>query len=141
MKYFFAALLLSLCISPAIAEQGLTVKQAWIREAPPGAAMMAAYLTIDNTSARDQALLSVSSPRFAHITLHRSLNVDGVARMRSLERIALPAHSSVTLEPGGYHLMMSMPDKRLASGERVPLVLHLADHSEIRVTAQVRKKP
>ncbi len=139
MRFLLA--LLALTTGMVSADGGLAVQNAWIREAPPGASMMAAYLTIDNGSDQDNALVGVSSPTFPRIMMHRSETVDGIARMQHVERIALPAHGSVELAPGGYHLMMATPDPQPVAGERVALTLHFADGGEQQVMAPVKKKP
>jgi len=141
MKQLLFALLLTASTSLAAAGNGLAVEHAWVREAPPGASMMAAYLVIDNPTDQDAMLIGVESPAFSHVMLHRSVTVDGVARMVHQDRIPVPAHGSVTLEPGSYHLMMPAPDTRLVAGDKVGFVLHFADDSSIQVTAEVRKKP
>lgn len=141
MKRLLPALLLLFTARLAAAGDGLQVNDAWVREAPPGASMMAAYLEIDNPTDRNVALVGVDSPAFAHVMLHRTVEVDGVARMLHQDRIEVPAHGSVTLAPGGYHLMMPAPQTRLVVGDKVELVLHFDDDSRLQVTAEVRKKP
>jgi len=133
MTQLIFALLLCACMSLAAAGGGLLVKHAWVREAPTGASMMAAYLEIENPTGRDIALVSVDSPTFAHVMLHRSVTVDGVARMLHKDSITVPAHSAVALEPGSYHLMM-----HLVAGDKVQFVLHFADGSSLTVTAEVK---
>jgi len=123
------------------AEPDIQVADAWVREAPPTARMLAAYLTITNPSEQDRVLVEVQSPAFSHVMLHKSEVIDGVARMIHLDEIRIPAHASVQLEPGGLHLMMPAPETRLTEGDQVPLVLVFADGSRIEVQAEVRKKP
>jgi copper(I)-binding protein len=141
MKQLLTALLLTLLTSLTEAGSGLVVDSAWVREAPPGASMMAAYMVISNTSDMDARLVAVESPAFAHVMLHKAETVDGVARMVHQDNILIPAHGSVALEPGSYHLMMPAPEVRLKDGDRVEFLLHFADGSSVAVTAVVRKKP
>lgn len=141
MKPLLTALLLFLCTSPAFAGGGVVVEHAWVREAPPGASMMAAYLVISNAGDADATLVSVESSTFAHVMLHKSEIVDGVARMTHQDSLLIPAHGSVTLEPGSFHLMMPAPDTRLKEGDEVTFLLHFADDSSVTATAEVRKKP
>jgi hypothetical protein len=138
MTQLIFTLLLCASISLAAAGGGLLVKHAWVREAPTGASMMAAYLEIENPTGRDIALVSVDSPTFAHVMLHRSVTVDGVARMLHQDSITVPAHSAVALEPGSYHLMMPAPPTHLVAGDKVQFVLHFADGSSLTVTAEVK---
>jgi copper(I)-binding protein len=141
MKLLLTALLLALLTPSAGADDGLIVDRAWIREAPPGASMMAAYLVISNPGDTDATLVAVESPAFSHVMLHKSETVDGVARMVHEDSLRIPAHGSVTLEPGSYHLMMPAPQARLQEGDQVEFLLHFADDSSVSVTADVRKKP
>jgi copper(I)-binding protein len=141
MKPTLLALILSAWSLLAAAEITLQVDNAWVREAPPKAHMMAAYMTLQNTGAGDAVLKQVDSPAFSHVMLHRSEVVDGVARMSHLDEIVIPARGSVELKPGSFHLMMPAPEQRLLEGDRVDFVLTFSDGDTIRVQADVRKKP
>ena len=77
------------------------VTDAWIRAAPPAASMQAGYLVISNPSARPLRLLSVSSPDFERVELHRTEIRDGVARMLAENEVEVPARGSVVFAPGG----------------------------------------
>lgn len=141
MKRILLALTLAVCSWLPVAQAEVQVEDAWVREAPPGARMLAAYLTVNNSGAEDLVLVEVQSPAFSHIMLHKSEVVDGVARMIHLDEIVIPAQGSVQLQPGGMHLMMPAPEARLSAGDRVPLVLIFADGNRLEVQADVRKKP
>ena len=141
MKRILLALTLAACSWLPVAQAEVQVEDAWVREAPPGARMLAAYLTVNNSGSEDLVLVEVQSPAFSHIMLHKSEVVDGVARMIHLDEIVIPAQGSVQLEPGGMHLMMPAPEARLSAGDRVPLVLIFADGNRLEVQAVVRKKP
>lgn len=141
MKRILLALTLAACSWLPVAQAEVQVEDAWVREAPPGARMLAAYLTVNNSGAEDLVLVEVQSPAFSHIMLHKSEVIDGVARMIHLDEIVIPAQGSVQLQPGGMHLMMPAPEARLSAGDRVPLVLIFADGNRLEVQADVRKKP
>ena len=141
MKRMMLALTLAACSWLPVAQAEVQVEDAWVREAPPGARMLAAYLTVKNSGTEDRMLVEVQSPAFSHVMLHKSEVVDGVARMIHLDEVVIPARGSVQFQPGGLHLMMPAPEARLSAGDRVPLVLIFADGSRIEVQAEVRKKP
>lgn len=128
-----------LLATQAAGAAGLRVDGAWVREAPPGAAMLAAYLVVHNDGGRPRTLVSVDSPRFDAVMLHRSRVVDGVARMEHVEGIRIPPGGRVALQPGGYHLMMPAPEPPPRVGERIPLRLHFQDGETLRVEAPVRR--
>ena len=141
MKRVMLALTLAATSWLAAAQPDIQIENAWVREAPPSARMLAAYMTLKNSADQDQVLVEVQSPAFSHVMLHRSEVIDGVARMIHLDEVVIPAGGSVQLEPGGLHLMMPAPETRLSAGDRVPLVLLFADGNQIEVQAEVRKKP
>jgi copper(I)-binding protein len=141
MKRIMLALTLGACSWIPVAQAEVQAEDAWVREAPPGARMLAAYLTVRNYGAEDLMLVDVQSPAFSHVMLHKSEVVDGVARMIHLDEVAIPARGSVHFEPGGLHLMMPAPETRLSAGDRVPLVLIFSDGNRVEVQAEVRKGP
>lgn len=139
MKSWITGLILLLTASNVCADSALVVRDAWVREAPPGAQMLAAYLTIENTSSQMHVLSGVDSKQFSHVMLHKSEVVDGIARMIHVNQLEIPAHSSLALEPGSYHLMMPAAQKRLTAGEKVEFELHFIDGESLNVQAEVRK--
>jgi len=141
MTRLMVALMLMVAHGPTPAGDNLEVDNAWIREAPPGATTLAAYLVIRNRGDSDVRLTEVTSPAFAHVMMHQSVTRDGVARMLHRDSIPIPAHGTVRFEPGGLHLMMPAPATRLTLGDKVDLWLHFADGRRIRAAATVRKKP
>lgn len=117
----------------------LSLEDGWIRMPPAPRPMLAGFGRIENGCATEQALVAVRSPRFGEVSLHETRLVDGVSRMREIERLPLAAGAGAVLQPGGLHLMLMQPDAALAEGERVPLVLVLEGGREIPATLTVRK--
>ncbi len=141
MKRTFLTLILCAWSLAATADAALQVENARVREAPPNARMMAAYMTLNNTGSSDVVLTRVDSPAFGHVMLHKTEVIDGVARMIHQDDIVVPAKRVVELKPGSFHLMMPAPQKRLVEGDRVDFILTLSNGDTIRVQADVRKKP
>jgi len=129
-----------LALAGATAQAGtLQVTDAWVRAAPPNARMLAGYMTLENTSERDRALLGAASEAFKRIELHRSVVESGMARMVEQESIPVPAGETVSLEPGGYHLMLMHPRQRLSAGESVTLTLSFDNGQTLAVEAPIRR--
>ena len=91
-------------IQPALVASNVTITQPM-----PGMAMSAGYLTLTNNSQETITITRVSSPHYASVELHESVVKDGVARMRALEKLDIPAGTSMILAPGGKHLMLMRP--------------------------------
>ncbi len=135
-------LLLAILSAPlALAQPPVTAEDAWVRAAPPGSGVFAAYLTLHNGSREPGALVAVSSPQFARAELHRSTIADGVARMEAVDRVEIPARGSVALEPGGLHLMLIDPQVEVRDGGTANLVLGFADGWTLELTVPVRRGP
>lgn len=134
--------LLTVLFAPfVLAQSPFTAEDAWVRAAPPGSSVFAAYLTLHNDSREPRVLVSVSSPQFARAELHRSTVSDGVARMEAVERVEIPARGSVALEPGGLHLMLIDPQAEVRDGGTADLVLGFADGWTLELTVPVRRGP
>lgn len=119
----------------------VTVADGWIRMPPAPRPMLAGFGRIANACKDAQAVVAVRSPRFGEVSLHETRVVDGVSRMREIERLPLAPGAEAVLQPGGLHLMLMQPDRALAEGEQVALVLVLADGREMPAQLTVRRAP
>ncbi|MBN1378199.1 MAG: copper chaperone PCu(A)C [Gammaproteobacteria bacterium] len=133
-------LLLLLLLSSALNATPLEFADARIPEAPPGAQTMAAYMKIINDSDNEKAITAISSLEFGKVEMHRTSIEDGVARMRQLDALKIPAHSSLELVPGGIHLMLLEPEKEFMRGEMIVLYLTEADGTEHTLVVTIKKK-
>jgi copper(I)-binding protein len=134
------ALLLLIGASTATADATLEISEAWVREAPPTARMMAGYMTINNTGDAAVTVISISSPDFDSADIHRTVIEEGVARMLPVKQLEIPASSQVKLEPGGLHLMLFDPKRPLREGETVTLIIHRRDGDPLSTTSPVVRK-
>ncbi|MGB5258924.1 MAG: copper chaperone PCu(A)C [Gammaproteobacteria bacterium] len=126
-------------VLPAWAEMNIAVSNAWVREAPPGATVLAGYLTITNRGNAHATVTGVSAEDFSSVEIHRIVMEDGVARMLSAGQLEIPAGDSFVLEPGGYHLMLFNPVRPLIAGDNVELLLHVKDGACLAVKAAVAR--
>lgn len=113
------------------------VDHAWIRVLP-GALPAGGYATISNTGDTPLTLTGASSPAYGHVMLHKSSMQNGVSHMRMIKQLKLPAHASVKLAPGGYHLMLMQATHKVSPGDTVPVTLHFADSSQLEVDFTAR---
>jgi len=134
-------LLVSIVIfqSAAWADASISIKNAWVRDAPPHAEMSAGYLTIMNHSAQTQTLTSVSSPQFQKVEVHKTEMVNSQVRMLREDNVTVPAHGSLEFKPGGYHLMLIHSLHELKMGDRVELHLQFKGAQPLTVEAQIRE--
>jgi copper(I)-binding protein len=97
------------------------ISNAWVRATVPGQPVAGAYL--DAKATRDLKLVGVSSPAAKRGELHEMKHEGGVMKMRQVKEIDLPSGKTVSLAPGGLHIMLFDPVKPLVEGERVSMTL------------------
>ncbi|MCP4699979.1 MAG: copper chaperone PCu(A)C [Gammaproteobacteria bacterium] len=119
--------------------QSILVHEPWVREAPPNMKVLAAYLSLENTGSEPRVMTSVESPVCERIEIHNVVMEDGMAHMAEQEKLEIPPQSSVTLAPGGFHLMLMGSKQPLRAGDSVALTLHFKNGESILVKALVRK--
>ena len=109
----------------------LSIAQPWTRATPPRAPG-GAYLTITNGGSEADRLVSVASPRAAKAELHEMKMDGGVMIMRPLaDGIPIPAGETVSLAPGGLHIMLMKLSAPIGEGEAVPITLNFERAGEI----------
>lgn len=115
----------------------VTVSHAWIRVLP-GTLPAGGYAVIHNTGDTPYILTGASSPDYQHVMLHRSITQGGMSHMHKVKQLKLPAHATVRLAPGGYHLMLMQATHPVKVGDQVPVTLHFADGSRLEVDFKAR---
>jgi hypothetical protein len=113
------------------------IEDAWIRWLP-GNLPEGGYLRITNVGDVPLVLLGASSPEFAQISLHRSVNQGGSMSMEPVAQLRIAPHASVDFAANGYHLMLMQPRSTLKPGDGVPILLRFASGPSISVRFAVR---
>ncbi len=122
------------------ANDDVEVSDGWVRWMPPVAEHTAAYMTLHNHGDQERRLVGGDAPRFGKVEVHESREADGVARMIHLDYLPIPAHGSVELKPGGYHVMlMQRQGAGLEEGERITLELHFDDGGTKQLELPVKR--
>jgi copper(I)-binding protein len=145
------------------ATSAIEVEAAWARTSPMVVTAGAAYMEITNAGAADDALLSasVADTVAATVELHETRAAgmgeegsdtetsmggtgDGegstttpMMEMVPVDRIEVPAGETVSLEPGGYHVMLLELVAPLEAGDEIELTLTFEVAGELVVTAVV----
>ena len=121
--------------APALAGKTITVSNAWARATVPGQQVAGAYLQI--SSIENAALVSAKSPVAKNVEIHVMRMEAGMMSMRQIDRLELPAGKSVTLAPGGYHLMLTGLKQPLKKGDTVPLRLTIQGKNKARSVVKI----
>lgn len=139
-----AGLVLACLITPAIAQDGhahhgaevsapagpvvtvgaLEISGAFTRATLPNAPVGGGFFTVTNTGTEDDRLVSISTPIAKQSQIHEMAMEGDVMKMRHLaDGLVIPAGESVTLEPGGNHLMFMGLNGTIKEGDMVPVTL------------------
>ena len=114
--------------APALAQQhqhpaaagSIALSPAWTRATPPGAKVAGGFFTIENKGAAADRLVSATSEIANIVEIHEMAVIDGVMRMRALEKgLSVAAGGKMELKPGSYHIMFIDLKRPLKEGESV----------------------
>jgi copper(I)-binding protein len=119
LKHWIALLVVAGMAGAAQAQ--VEVKGAWVRGMVESQKATGAFMSI--TSTAPARLVAAQSPAAGKVEIHQTTMEGGVARMRPVEAIELPAGKAVELKPGGYHVMLMQVPRPLKEGETVPVTL------------------
>jgi copper(I)-binding protein len=125
--------------APAQAESvrvgDIVVETPWSRATPGGAKVAGGYVTLINEGDAPDRLIGGTAEIADRFEVHSMEMVDGVARMAPVEGgLEIPPGGSVTLAPGGYHIMFMGLERPLAAGETFTGTLVLERAGEVPVT-------
>jgi copper(I)-binding protein len=124
--------------SAALAQPAqLEVTNAWARATPGKAENGAAYVTIESPTA--DRLVSASSPVAKKAELHTMSMQGMVMKMRPIAGLDVPPGQSLTLKPGGEHIMLMGLNQPLHEGQSFPLTLDFEKAGPRTVTVAVEK--
>ena len=119
-----------------MAHKPIMVEQPWARASIGKNG--AAYVTIINHGKSGDNLIGVEAPVAIRVQLHTHKNGGGIMRMRHIKSIPVPAQGSVTLKPGGHHIMMMGLTHKLKKGEEFPLTLVFEKVGKVTVRVKIK---
>ena len=110
-------------------------------ETPPMAMTGGGFMTITNTGDSADRLIAVRAD-FPRVEVHETVVTDGVGKMLPVDGIDIPAGDTVTLQPGGYHVMfIGLDGQQFVEGEKIPATLVFEQAGEVAVEFAVEKRP
>jgi len=140
LSFTVAAAVLTLTAAAAQAQtQTVTVRDAWVREPMGGRNVTGAFAIVENSGATPRSIVAATADVSDKVELHEMKNENGMMRMSPLKKFDVPAHGTLELKPGSFHVMLFDVTRKLVAGETVRLTLTLDDGSTISTAAQVRK--
>ncbi|WP_426956659.1 copper chaperone PCu(A)C [Muricoccus radiodurans] len=118
----------------------ISIGHPWSRPALQGGTG-AGFMPLKNNGTQPDRLLSATSAAARTTELHLGVNDNGVMRMRPVSEIVIPPGETVTLGPGGYHIMLIGLANPLRVGDRVPVTLTFERAGSVQVELAVQAQP
>jgi periplasmic copper chaperone A len=143
-KALIGALLLATASVGSIVAQefkagDLTIDHPWSRATPAGAKVAAGYMTIVNKGTTPDRLVGGSTSAAGRLEIHEMAMKDGVATMRPVTGgLPIEPGKTVTLAPGGYHLMLQDLKAPLKQGDKLQATLEFEKAGKVDVTLDVQ---
>lgn len=116
----------------------ITIKQPWARASAGRAPNGAAFMSLTNGGTEADRLVAASADIAKKAELHTHIKDGEVMKMRPVEAIEVPAGQTVTLQPGGLHVMFMGLHQPLQQGGRFPLTLEFAKAGKVIVEVPIQ---
>ena len=134
-----------LVVTPAFAHNGvihhgdLNISLPFTRATLPNAPVGGGFLTIENTGAEADRLISATSDVAGETQIHEMAMQGDVMKMRQLtEGLEIPAGETVVLAPGGFHIMFIGLKQAFVEGETVAVTLTFEKAGSVDVLLPVQ---
>lgn len=124
-------------LAGSITEGSLTIDTPVARETPKGARAGAGFFAVTNTGSEADRLVAVTAD-FPRVEIHETIMEDGIARMQQIEGLVIEPGETVTLQPGGKHIMFMGLSETFDVGEEIPATLVFERAGAIAITFEVR---
>lgn len=141
----FAALGPAACSGGEEAEQaapdetgGIQVSDARMFLAPVPGNPAAVYFTMTNGGNDDQTVVKAVVEGARTASLHHTMTSGEMSQMHELPGLAVPAGETVTLSPGGMHVMAEGLEPALAPGGTAQVTLAFSDNQTVSFPADIR---
>jgi periplasmic copper chaperone A len=122
-KLGMMAVLLMTLANFAFAAETLQIREAYVREMPPGQSTSAAFMKLVNTGNRPIAIVAATSDGAGQAEIHRHRQADGMMQMEKVGRLEIPARGQLIFAPGGYHLMLINLKRSFRAGDKMNVTL------------------
>lgn len=127
LKHLFLLIAASWLSLPASGAT-LDLTDTWVRATPPGKMMTAAYGVLKNPSDQTHVIIGVQTSVAGHSSIHETRIERDRSTMRPVRRLEIGPGETVTLMPGGLHMMLMTLSEPLVEGESIDICLELENN-------------
>lgn len=129
---------LSIASIAAVFGADVEIDGAYARASIPNVPNSAAFFVIKNNSDKDIAITSANSDIAEKNELHTHIKENEMMKMIKIEKLVVPAKSSLELKSGGDHVMLMGLKKELKVGDEISLELSFSDGDKKSIKVPVK---
>ena len=129
---------LSIASIAAVFGADVEIDGAYARASIPNVPNSAAFFVIKNNSDKDIAITSANSDIAEKNELHTHIKENEMMKMIKIEKLVVPAKSSLELKSGGDHVMLMGLKKELKAGDEISLELSFSDGDKKKIKVPVK---
>lgn len=129
---------LSILSIAAVFGADVEIDGAYARASIPNVPNSAAFFVIKNNSDKDIAITSANSDIAEKNELHTHIKENEMMKMMKIEKLVVPAKSSLELKSGGDHVMLMGLKKELKVGDEINLELSFSDGDKKSIKVPVK---
>lgn len=129
---------LSILSIAAVFGADVEIDGAYARASIPNVPNSAAFFVIKNNSDKDIAITSANSDIAEKNELHTHIKENQMLKMMKIEKLVVPAKSSLELKSGGDHVMLMGLKKELKAGDEISLELSFSDGDKKSIKVPVK---
>ena len=129
---------LSIASIAAVFGADVEIEGAYARASIPNVPNSAAFFVIKNNSDKDIAITSANSDIAEKNELHTHIKENEMMKMMKIEKLVVPAKSSLELKSGGDHVMLMGLKKELKAGDEINLELSFSDGDKKSIKVPVK---
>ena len=129
---------LSIASIAAVFGADVEIDGAYARASIPNVPNSAAFFVIKNNSDKDIAITSANSDIAEKNELHTHIKENQMLKMMKIEKLVVPAKSSLELKSGSDHVMLMGLKKELKVGDEINLELSFSDGDKKSIKVPVK---
>lgn len=129
---------LSILSIAAVFGADIEIEGAYARASIPNVPNSAAFFVIKNNSDKDIAITGANSDIAEKNELHTHIKENKMMKMMKIEKLVVPAKSSLELKSGGDHIMLMGLKKELKAGDEISLELSFSDGDKKSIKVPVK---
>ncbi|MFC2749930.1 MAG: copper chaperone PCu(A)C [Campylobacter sp.] len=139
MKSKFLALSLLVASLGFANAADIEISDIYAKATPPGAKNTALFFNVKNNTDKPVKLIGASSPAAATGEIHTHKEVDGMKKMVQIDSIEVAPESTVSLKPGGLHVMLMDIKAPIKEGDKLDATLEFDNGQKLELKDIVAK--